>query len=346
MERLAKQIREDVVKKADRISHNLEEALTSGVKTAREWATPRVETARVWVAPHVETAQVWAGPRVETALGWAVPKLEKGLETASPKVQESLRKAAHATAEGVATVTPKIQESLDKLAPRIAEVIDGAAPKIQGRLDKATPALATAKEKVVGLYLPALSDKFGVAAEAVSKALDSAQSPEQVELIVAKLTGNKKAIAKAQKAAAEAAKQAAEQARREQRRGGKGWLIFGVIAAAGAAGVAAWKASQPVEDPWKSPAPVAPGSANTPTPTPVATTAEPAPAAAPVTVSADDDSAANGGESAKHVAGPLGDDEAETTGGANGTGTPATDAKTAMHNIAAASDEKIKPTDS
>jgi hypothetical protein len=65
-----------------------------------------------------------------------------------------------------------------------------------------------------------------------------------------------------------------------------------------------------------------------------------------VTVSADDDSAANGGESAKHVAGPLGDDEAETTGSANATGTPATDAKTAMHNIAAASDEKIKPTDS
>ena len=40
----------------------------------------------------------------------------------------------------------------------------------------------------------------------------------------------------------------------------KGLLIFGLVAAGVTAGVAAWRASQPVEDPWKKPEPLSTSS--------------------------------------------------------------------------------------
>jgi cytoskeletal protein RodZ len=109
----------------------------------------------------------------------------------------------------------------------------------------------------------------------------------------------------------------------------RGLLIVGVIAAAVAAGVAAWKASKPVEDPWKTPAPVTPapstpeGSApvaETPAPVPAATVSESAAGSAATAESTDEE-----GDKAKHVA-------EDPEGSA---GTVPTDAKTAVKNIAA-----------
>jgi hypothetical protein len=114
----------------------------------------------------------------------------------------------------------------------------------------------------------------------------------------------------------------------------RGLLIVGVIAAAVAAGVAAWKASKPVEDPWKTPAPVTPAPstpaesapaasapvAETPAPVPAATVGESAAGSAATAESTDEE-----GDKAKHVA-------EDPEGSA---GTVPTDAKTAVKNIAA-----------
>ena len=217
------------------------------------------------LATNVSAAQHRLQPHVESAYGWAKPRLEKGLETAGPALQDTVRKASEGISGGIAVVTPKIQGSLDKAGARIAEVVDETTPRIQGTVDKAAPALNSAKLKVVDEYLPALSTKLGHAADTASKSLASANVHPAVEKAVTKVTGDKKAVKKARKRLVAATSQASKDlAKNGKRSSGKGWLVFGIISAAIVAVVAAWRASKPVEDPWKTPAPL-----KTATPAPV-----------------------------------------------------------------------------
>jgi len=124
-------------------------------------------------------------------------------------------------------------------------------------------------------------------------------------------------------AAAEATRVVTGEVAKPQKPKHRGLLIFGVIAAAVAAGVAAWKASKPVEDPWKTPAPVTPAPVND------------------VTAAAKD-AAATAGEKtvdAADAAADASDDAAEKAGDAvedakDEAAKVATDAKTAVKNIA------------
>jgi len=321
------------VKKSDRIARELELSVSSAVENAKD--------------------------RVEAAVDWAVPRLQHGLDAASPKIQEGLKVAAHNLADGVATVTPRIQDGLAQLAPKIHDVVEGAPPRLHDALDKATPVIAQARDRVVVEYLPRLSDQIGTASEAVHRTLES--TPARVDAVAQKLgdVGIIHTIQEQAHVAGGHLKSAANEASRAvtgkalvvepQKPKKRGLLIFGVITAAVAAGVAAWKASKPVEDPWKTPAPVTPApspAATTPatpaTATPSATTpaasatgvgsaAEtPAPVPAATTSSSLEELAsleedkAEGSDKAKHVA--------EDTD--SNSGEVPTDAKTAVQNIA------------
>ncbi|MFJ5862247.1 hypothetical protein ACIQCM_12560 [Pseudarthrobacter sp. NPDC092439] len=319
------------MKKSDRIARDLELSVTHAVENAREWATPRVEAA----------------------VDWAVPRLQQGIDTASPKIQEGLKTAAHNLADGVATVTPRIQDGLAHLAPKINDAVEGASPRLHEALDKATPVILNARDRVVVEYLPRLSDQIGQASTVVHRTLENtpahvdavAQKLGDVGLIHALQEQAQAAGTQLKAAAAEAGRAANLQLAEPAKPKKRGWLVFGVIAAAVAAGVAAWKASKPVEDPWKTPSPVKP----TPAPVPATTvsevkdntpaaavdtagTAAAAPSAAATgTAAAGDkegtrkeDTDKEAGEKAKHVA----EDAA-------GAPTAATDAKTATKNIAA-----------
>lgn len=207
----------------------------------------------------VGTARGWATPRVDAAKGWVAPRIERGIETASPKIQHGVNRATQGLSEGIAVVTPRIQESLDRVGPRINQIVDDTAPRIQGTLDRATPAIHHARDRVVTEYIPAVSYRLGDAADSASRTLAAVTVPAGVAGVVTRVTGDKKAVKKYQKAAVEAAQRAAKDLKRSKRsKGNKGWLIAGIIAAAVTAGIAIWRASQPVEDPWKTPAPVEP----------------------------------------------------------------------------------------
>ncbi len=209
------------------------------------------------LASNATAAQAWATPHVTSAYDWARPRWEKGIETAGPALQDTYRKAAENISGGIAVVTPRIQGGLDKVGPRISQVIDDTTPRIQETLDKAAPAINSAKSKVVDDYLPALSTKLGEAADSASRSLAAATVPSVVEKAVTKVTGDKKAVKNAQKRLADATMQASKELRKNSpRKSGKGWLVVGVIVTALIAGVAAWRASKPVEDPWKTPAPI------------------------------------------------------------------------------------------
>lgn len=302
------------------------------------------------VSTAMENAKDWASPRVEAAVEWAVPRLQQSVDTASPKIQEGLKSAAHNLAGGVATVTPRIQDGLAQLAPKLHEAVDSATPRLHEALDKAAPVIANARDRVVVEYLPRLSDQIGLASEAVHRTLEGA--PAHVDAVAQRLVDSgvirnlqeqvQTASKQVNAAAAEASRAVTGQVAQPQKPKHRGLLIFGVIAAALAAGAAAWKASKPVEDPWKTPAPVTPA---TPAPVPATTVADvkddtketgtasdAGSVASPAADAADKPAAdtADNKESADNK------DTAEATGQA-GEPSPkvATDAKTAVRNIAA-----------
>ena len=246
---------EVLVKKNEKTAPGFEEGVLAGIAAARGWAIPYVGAA----------------------YGWTKPRWDKGVQTASPMIQESMRKAATGVSTRYATVSPLIQERLDRVGPRITQVIDTTTPRVQETLGKAGPALTSARGKVVDGYIPALSYKLGEAADSASRSVAGATIPPSVASVVTRVTGDKKAARNAQKAFVAAGLQASKELKKrqqEQAKKGKGWLIFGIIAAAMPAGVAAWRASKPVEDPWKTPAPVTQSTTTPPstTTTPVTPT--------------------------------------------------------------------------
>ncbi|HSL37732.1 MAG TPA: hypothetical protein VK883_12955, partial [Arthrobacter sp.] len=216
------------MKKTDRIARELEHSVSTGVETAKDWATPRVEAA----------------------VNWAVPRLQQGLDTASPKIQEGLKSAAYNLADGVATVTPRLQDGLAHLAPKINDAVEGATPRLHEALDKATPVIANARDRVVVEYLPKLSDQIGHASDAVHRTLQSA--PGHVDAVAQRLgeagiihnvqEQAKSAKRHAKVAANTASKAVSGELVKKQKPKHRGLLIFGIIAAAVAAGVAAWRA--------------------------------------------------------------------------------------------------------
>ncbi len=245
---------EELVKKNEKTAPGFEEGVLAGIAAARGWATPYVGAA----------------------YGWTKPRWDKGVQTATPRIQEGMRRAATGVSGGFATVTPVIQERLDRVGPRITQVIDTTTPRVQETLGKAGPALTSARDKVVDGYIPALSYRLGEAADSASRSVASAEIPPSVTSVVTRMTGNKKAVRNAQKALVAAGMQASKDLKKRQQsqsKKGKGWLIFGIIAAAITAGAAAWRASKPVEDPWKTPVPVSTTPSAPATTTPVSTTA-------------------------------------------------------------------------
>lgn len=223
------------------------------------------------VATGAEQALDWVAPKVDTAVKWAVPRIEKGIETASPKIQDGLNWAAHELSETVAKVSPMIQDSLDRVGPRLSAAIDDATPRVQKAVDRATPALNEALGKaapalnharnvVINDYLPAANEKVGQAAQFTTRKLEQAKVPEALHQVTEKLTPSPEIIERVQNTANMAVGQVSKELEKAQKpaKKKKGWLIVAVIAAAATAGIAAWRASKPIDDPWKTPTPVEP----------------------------------------------------------------------------------------
>ena len=240
------------MKKTDRIARDLEQSVSTGVDSAKDWAAPRVEAA----------------------VNWAVPRLQQGLDTASPKIQEGLKSAAHNLAGGVATVTPRLQDGLAQLAPKIHDAAEGRhsaparspgqgstgdrqRPRPGGRR---IPAQAFGPDRLRFRGRPPHAGKRS--GPRGRRRTEAWSTP-----VWSTLSRDRRSQQSCQRHAKTAAAQGSSHRRQQdgKREAGKpqkpkhrGLLIFGIIAAAVAAGVAAWKASKPVEDPWKVPTPVTP----------------------------------------------------------------------------------------
>ncbi len=173
----------------------------------------------------------------------------KEIAELAPKLQHGVEAGAAALAGGVATAGPKVQEGIGR-----AQDLSGSA-KLKAAAVTA-PVAAKAADRAADSRAAVQAKYAGAAALLAGKFAD-ADTPEQLEAIVTKLTGDKKAVANAKKAASKVAKDYAKQQKKAES-SHKGLLVLGLLVAGGVAGVAAWKASRPVEDPWKTPAATSP----------------------------------------------------------------------------------------
>ncbi|NUL47742.1 hypothetical protein F7P69_21430 [Cellulosimicrobium funkei] len=191
----------------------------------------------------IDQAAHWAAPKVEAALAWA----ERGLGEGKAQGKMAGERASH-----------QVAETVEKLSPQVKAGLAQANSVWSDAVGKVSPALEGARSRVEGEYVPAASARLADVAGRASKAAHGAKVSPAVENALINLTGDKKAVKKLRKATEEYAKAAEKQLKKQAKKGkkgGKGWLVAGIVVAAGAAAVAVWQLTKPVEDPWKTPAP-------------------------------------------------------------------------------------------
>jgi hypothetical protein len=192
----------------------------------------------------VDQAAHWAAPKMEAALAWA----ERGLGEGKVRGKAASKQASH-----------RANDAIEKLTPPVMAGLHQANTVLSGAVDRVTPAVDSARHKVQDEYVPAASGRLAGVAGHASKVAHNARVSPAVESALINLTGDKKAVKKLRKAAEEYAKSAEKrlkkQAKKHGKSGHKGWLVAGIVVAAGAAAVAVWQLTKPVDDPWKTPAP-------------------------------------------------------------------------------------------
>lgn len=159
---------------------------------------------------------------------------------------ESLKGAGARAAQAAA---PTVESGLK----RVGDLVDAGVKVAQDTADKARPQVEGARKKLQDEYLPKFTERAGTTAASAGLALAAFNTPEGLEKLATKLTGDKKAVKKAQKALLKASKEL--QKSTKAKKSGSKAIWIGAIALAGAAGAAyyLWQKSQPVEDPWSTP---------------------------------------------------------------------------------------------
>lgn len=203
----------------------------------------------------IENRVVDAGDRIAREIGALADRLQEGtrsgavslaggLHTASPYVQQGAAKAKGATTQlrnsaaiGAAKASPKVA----KLAAKVTPV--GAVVKNSPKVVRAAKSAADGKQ--------AVADRANGAAAQLAGRFANAQTPDQLDALIARLTGDDKAVQRAQKSAAKVAK---DYERQQSSGKGRGLLVLGLVVTGLVAGGAVFKASRPVQDPWKTPA--------------------------------------------------------------------------------------------
>lgn len=202
----------------------------------------------------VENRIVDAGDWIAKEIGAIAPALQKGAKSGAATLAGGVHNAGPYVQDGLGRAQDAAGKARKGAAPALAAVsaaTDQAVSRVKNtdQAERASKAFHDGKD--------AASARYNAAAAQLAGKFANADTPEQLEAIVARLTGDKKAVAKAQKAAAKVAKDYAKQQKKAEK-SGKGWLIFGLVVAGAVAGAAAFKASRPVQDPWKTPASTSP----------------------------------------------------------------------------------------
>jgi len=211
----------------------------------------RVVDAGEWLAKEIGSL----APRLQDGIRSGAISMAGGLHTAAPYVQQGAARAKGTTSELRSRAAKSASKGAAKAAPQVAKLTAKVAPV--GAAVKSTPQAARAL-KTANDGKNAVSERYSAAAAQLAQRFADVETPEQFDAVIARLTGDQKAVKNAQKSAAKVAKDYGKQQQKAQKSGGRGLLIMGLVITGLVAGAAAFKASRPVQDPWKTPASTSP----------------------------------------------------------------------------------------
>ncbi len=164
------------------------------------------------------------------------------------RANEYLHEGAEAVAPKLREASQRLQETADRVRPHIEEFADRAEKEGRKGLDQARDRLDKTSDELSGRASKALAG--------ASAAVAGAKAPDAVNTLAEKLTGDKKAVKKAQKRLAKQGKAWAKQTAPKKKAGFGMWLFWILLTGAvGGIGYYFWKKAQPVEDPWSTPLP-------------------------------------------------------------------------------------------
>lgn len=146
------------------------------------------------------------------------------------------------------------QDSADRAAP----VVDAASKVLSDTANKVGDAASDFQGKLQDDYIPTAAGQLAPVAGRSADVIKDAEIPAFVNDTITRVTGNKRAGRKLQKAASQWAKDAEKQLKKQSKKKQKyrrGLLVVGITVATAGAAYAIWRLSQPVEDPWTNPTP-------------------------------------------------------------------------------------------
>lgn len=176
------------------------------------------------------------------------------LADASGAASPKLREAADKARPQVEALAEKARPQVEALADRAEGLVDKARPQVEAFADRANDQVHAWADKL-DAYRPEATERAGKFASNAANSLAAVETPQLVDDLAVRLTGDKKAVKKARKALTNAGKRIQKDTARKSG-GGKAAVVWTlVIGSAAGIGYYVWKKAQPVEDPWSTPLP-------------------------------------------------------------------------------------------
>lgn len=175
------------------------------------------------------------------------------LDSAKKTSLRVLADASDAAAPKLRDAAEKARPQVEALADKAEELADRARPQVEALAEKANDQVHAWADKLES-YRPEATERAGKFASNAANSLAAIETPQLIDDLAVRLTGDKKAMKKARKALGKAGKRIQKDT--AQKSGGKAALVWTlVIGSAAGIGYYVWKKAQPVEDPWSTPLP-------------------------------------------------------------------------------------------
>ena len=188
------------------------------------------------------------------------------------KLDSAKKTSLRVLADASGAASPKLREAADKARPQVEALAEKARPQVEALADRAEGLAVKARPQVeafadraneqvhawadkLDAYRPEATERAGKFASNAANSLAAVETPQLVDDLAVRLTGDKKAVKKARKALTNAGKRIQKDTARKSG-GGKAAVVWTlVIGSAAGIGYYVWKKAQPVEDPWSTPLP-------------------------------------------------------------------------------------------
>lgn len=189
------------------------------------------------------------------------------------KLDSAKKTSLRVLADARGTAAPKLREAADKARPQVEALTEKARPQVEALADRAEGLALKARPQVeafadrandqvhawadkLDAYRPEATERAGKFASNAANSLATAETPQLIDNLAVRLTGDKKAMKKARKALTNAGKRIQKDTATRKSGGGKAGVVWTlIIGSAAGIGYYVWKKAQPVEDPWSTPLP-------------------------------------------------------------------------------------------